>query len=173
MTRAPLLALLAAAAIARADATPPTPADGAKRPPVVRPAIPEPVRFVTLDKPRGVIVPAGHGSDFYFQVEPKVESWWTPTRSDIQWLEERLPRLLAGANVRPALIKRFAGFTRQYVGIVTGKQQWIWVNFFCQDFKEDWVHQPILVKDGGECFGRFLYLPSEGKLRDFSTNGSG
>ena len=140
----------------------------------IRPAIPEPARNLVVDHPRGVVVRAQNGADFYFFADPKAESFWTPGALDVKALEQKLPAFLkAQRGVRKDFVQRFADYTRQYVGIVTKGQRWIWVNFFCGNLDSDWQHGPVLAKDGGECYGRFLFLPSSGRFTGFSVNGSG
>jgi hypothetical protein len=169
-----LLALLAATPRARADATPPTPkppADQVRQ----RPAIPEPLRPILTEKPRGVIVREHDGGDFYLFDRPKADAFFTPSRDDVAAMEKKLPELLArqAQAARRGLLDRFPGYTRQYVGIVAGKQRLLWVNFFCRDMGVAWTREPVLVKDGGDCFGQLLFAPATGKLLTFNLNGEG
>jgi hypothetical protein len=187
------LALACWTGLARGDVTPPAPKPPPSKPPRdarIRPAIPEPLRAILVEKPRGVIVREQNGRDFYLFDRPKADSFWTPTRDDVAALEKKLPDWLR-SKVRPAeqrsiserdwstvavrkeFLDRFPDYTRQYIGIVDGKQRWIWVNFFCRDEGVNWTREPVLVKDGGDCFGQLQFEPATGKFRGFSVNGSG
>jgi hypothetical protein len=180
IARAGALALVAAAAIARADATPPpSKPPPSKPPPDVR--IKEPERSaddplfrpVVLEKPRGVIVSYRQAGHFFFQTDSRF-TYYTPTREEVALLERKLPAMVrALKTVPPDFAKRLPGYTRQYVGLVDGKQRWIWVNFFCDDGGIDWVHQLVEVDDGGACFGQVQFEPATGKFRGFQLNGVG
>jgi hypothetical protein len=180
------LALVCSTGIALADVTPPAPAPPPSKPPSEvrrRPAIPEPIRPILTDKPRGVIVREEHGGDFYFFSDPKADAFWTPSRDDVAALEKKLsvyvrtivPDREEHSRGRPGarFLARFPDYTRQYVGIVAGKRRWIWVNFFCRDEGDGWMRGPVLVKDGGDCYGQVQFEPATERFRGFSVNGSG
>jgi hypothetical protein len=134
----------------------------------------EPFEVVKTDKFEGVIIPREKAGDFmksFSGVEEK-ESW-TPGRSDVLKLEEKLESYLkkAAAKRSPTLWSKLAPYKRQYIGIMRNGRKVIFTNFFCNAFEVDWKTKPVVVDDGGDCFFNVLYDPVSTTFSDLQING--
>lgn len=120
-----------------------------------------------------MIVPRDHAGEFWFRTDSRFD-YYTPSRGEVAALEKKLPAVVGQlGKVRPEFVQRLAGYTRQYVGLVDGKERWIWVNFFCNAMSADWTRHLVAVDDGGDCFGTVEYQPATGRFRNFQLNGDG
>jgi len=110
---------------------------------------------------------------------PPPAMFWTPDINDVLKMERELPAFLRravkkveGAAAKPEpLWKRAPAYQRQYFGMVE-KGHWIvYGNFFCDAHGKDWRSQPVLVKDGGDCYFQVRYDPKTSRFFGLSVNG--
>lgn len=64
-------------------------------------------------------------------------------------------------------------YKRQYVPVINQKgEKVIWINFFCQDFKNrDWRKEIPIVADGGNCYFNIKINLTTKKYSDLRING--
>ena len=100
---------------------------------------------------------------------------WTPALDDALALEKALPDYIrselarqrpAAAKSKPPLWERAKTYKRQYFGVRTARRRTVYANFFCADHGKNWRIEPIVVKDGGDCYFRVEYDVDK---RTFST----
>jgi len=110
---------------------------------------------------------------------PPPAMFWTPDIGDVIKMERDLPAFLRravkkageGAAAREPLWKRAPRYQRQYFGMVE-KGHWIvYGNFFCDAHGKDWRSQPVMVKDGGDCYFQVQYDPKTSRFFGLSVNG--
>ncbi len=111
--------------------------------------------LVDVEGIQGVIVPADAAAGFGLG-----ESYWTPTVTDVAKTEAAI------AENQGSLLSH----TRQYAGIVEDGERKILVNGFCSD-EPNWMSQPIVVLDGGECYFTAIYNVDTSELEQFTFNG--
>jgi hypothetical protein len=141
--------------------------------PTATPTPPRPAFFSSAAW-TGVIVPAELGDLFYRNLTGQTSPrYWTPSQAQIDDLEQALPPYLrAAAPERSAdLWQRVAPYKRQYIGIVLGDQQAIYVNAMCSMDDDRWQSEPVMVMDGGDCFFNVTYDPATAQFSDLSING--
>jgi hypothetical protein len=122
----------------------------------------------------GVIVPAELGDLFYHNLTGQTSlRYWTPSQAQIDDLEKALPAYLRdNAPERSAdLWQKVAPYKRQYIGILLGDQQAIYVNAMCSMDDDRWQSEPVMVMDGGDCFFNVTYNPATAQFSDLSING--
>jgi hypothetical protein len=110
---------------------------------------------VTVDDIDGVIVTEEDGAHFI-----GAEAFWTPATTDV-----------AAAEAAIAAEQGILNHQRQYVGFVEDGDHKVLVNGFCDAFGLDWMSQPVLVEDGGECYFEAVYNAASGVLERFQFNG--
>jgi len=103
----------------------------------------------------GVIVGVDDGNAF-----TSAEEYWYPGDEDVAAAEQAIA-------ARQGPLEHM----RQYVGYIEDGDRKILVNGFCDAFDSDWLHEPVLVLDGGECFFTAVYNVTTGELESFSFNG--
>ena len=129
--------------------------------------------------PAAYIVPAERGTEFYRSREK--QTYWTPSRRQIDDLERALPGFLRTEDARsrdhdlwPPIEPRLRHYGRQYVGLVRDGRRIIWVNAFIMDGvipPEHASKQGIRTNEGGNRFWRVDYDPASGTFANFHTNG--
>lgn len=110
--------------------------------------------LIEVDGVQGVIVPEDDASGFGLG-----DSYWTPSVVDVIEAEEAIVEAEGPLD-----------HTRQYAGIVEDGVQKVLVNGFCSD-EPDWMSEPIIVMDGGECFFTAIYNVETAELELFTFNG--
>ena len=107
--------------------------------------------------------------------QTRATQFWTPPLGDILSLERQLPDYLR-QKVEPRrgetpLWKKAPSYKRQYVGILKSGRRVIYANFFCRATSADWLHQLVMVKDGGDCYFRLEYDVTSGRFSELQVNG--
>jgi len=113
-----------------------------------------------------------------FQFPPPA-MFWTPEIADVLKMERRLPAFLrherkpprGAAAGRQPLWKRVASYKRQYFGLVRQGRWIVRANFFCDAAGKDWRREPVVGKDGGDCYFQVEYDPKTGRFSDLTVNG--
>lgn len=104
----------------------------------------------------------------------KVDGSWQPTKAELEVMESRLPqisRLKSGGGLVGLRIRHPNHYYRQYVAIVVGGRNFIYINGICQEkLPSNWHEHLVDVCDGG-CNWGVLYDPASGKFSDLQTNG--
>ncbi|HUQ31384.1 MAG TPA: hypothetical protein VM095_04655 [Pyrinomonadaceae bacterium] len=134
----------------------------------------ESFEVIKTDEFEGVIITREKAMDFMKAFSGLDEKGaWTPGRSSVLKLEERIEAYLkkAAAKRSPALWSKLAKYKRQYVGVMRNGRKVIFVNFFCDAFDADWKNNPVAVDDGGDCFFNLLYDPGSYAFSDLQING--
>jgi hypothetical protein len=101
---------------------------------------------------------------------------WRPTEADLDAFEAELPKALAK---QPEATDADSGnplasWRKQYVGIVRGKQRFIYGNFFPASMAvefDDWRLQPVMVCDGGPSFFGAEFDVSARRITHLQFNG--
>ena len=105
----------------------------------------------------GVVFPAEKRA-FRLTFHEKSIHYWTPSEADVQTAEKEIPGFLQTAGTKDAramdILKKLKTYKRQYAGIASKGEKWIYINFFCaKDYSEDhWTKHEVMVFDGGSCF---------------------
>lgn len=86
--------------------------------------------------------------------------YWTPTLDDLEAAEAAI------AETQGELDQR-----RQYVGFTEDGVAKVYINGFCDDLGSDWLTNPIVVDDGGDCFFSAVYNTETSELEWFTFNG--
>jgi hypothetical protein len=115
------------------------------------------------------------------EVPGPVQGTWQPSKTQIQTLEESLPKALDEALAkRGEHPDRSAIYMRQYAGFVVGGHRIIYVNAFPrehlgseQSSTPDWRLHATLVCDGGSAFFGVEFDPDKGTFSHFAFNGIG
>jgi hypothetical protein len=104
---------------------------------------------------------------FEFEFNKKTE-YWTPSIKEVKQIEPILRNYLEkeGKN----LSKKLGNYKRQYTGIIIGKHNILFINFFCGD-DPNFRTKEIFVKDGGDCFFRIKIDMENHKCFDLIING--
>jgi hypothetical protein len=113
---------------------------------------------------------------------PPPAMFWTPAIADVVKLERRLPAFLRrsrqaqqapqpAGDKREPLWKRVPGYQRQYFGLVKQGRWIVRANFFCDAHGKDWQREPVMVKDGGDCYFQLEYDPKTGRFSELAING--
>jgi hypothetical protein len=105
-----------------------------------------------------------------------VDGVWTPSATILAALESRIDKisnLKSKSGNTTVRIKDPRQSYRQYVGILVGGQQYIYVNGMCQKFRRDLHDELQDVCDGGACFWGALYNVQSGIFSDLEANGPG
>jgi hypothetical protein len=134
----------------------------------------ESFEVIKTEEFEGVIIPREKAVDFMKAFSGLDEKGaWTPGRSSVLKLEERIEAYLkkAAAKRSPALWSKLAKYKRQYVGVMRNGRKVIFINFFCDAFNADWKNNPVAVDDGGDCFFNLLYDPDSYAFSDLQING--
>jgi hypothetical protein len=79
----------------------------------------------------------------------KVSAQWTPSKTQIAQLEEKLPAFQK--TLKPLNGLR-SSFYRQYAGFIAGGRKLIYVNLFPSNVDPKWRSRAVIVCDGGEQF---------------------
>ena len=106
-------------------------------------------------------------------------AFWTPALADVLALEQRLPDFLHAQldrQLRPSagkdpLWERAKTYKRQYLGVRPKGRRVVFANFFCRDFGKDWRTEPVVVKDGGDCYFSVDYDVDKGSFSNLMING--
>ena len=137
-----------------------------------------PYEVITTDKFEGLIVPKDAALGFLgielSSDEKDTTEYWTPTKEDVLKAEEKLEPYLTRLAPRqsPDLGKKLVQYRRQYVGIFYNGYKYLYMNFFCHNFKaDDWKNSPVIVMDGGDCFFRLWYDIASGTFSRLNING--
>ena len=104
---------------------------------------------------------------------PKVAGSWRPTTAQIELLESRLmdiSRLVSGGEVKGVQISQPAHYYRQYVPVLVGKQQLIYVNAFSDSPPPAWRTGFVDMCDA-DAWG-VLYDPRTGHFSSLRINSS-
>jgi len=117
----------------------------------------------------GVIVPDARASAFYVGHYSAPSSYWTPSADEVMALERALPAHLAHAAAQ--LVPKLGRYKRQYVGVVENGARLVFANFFCDARPIEWMHRPVIVDDGGDCYFQIKYDPSTGAFSALNING--
>ena len=101
---------------------------------------------------------------------PVAESFWTPTKTQIAELEERLKRLKDLASDRCCNYGKIEGsprdYPRQYAGVVVRGKKLIYINAGVPATKE-----VTMVCDGGKSYWGVLYDPETKTFSELAFNG--
>lgn len=133
----------------------------------------------TVDHPKWVIISEENATQMQFEVwlspGADFEGYWTPQTADIFRLEEHIGEYLKENSTmfhdQPPVWERLDSYERQYIGLRIAGEQIIYGNFFCDNMGEDWLQEPVIVMDGGECFFQFKYAVGSESFIDLQVNG--
>ena len=128
----------------------------------VSPALPEENVLITTDEFEGVILLPGG---------------WVPKVEEVLALEEQLATYLpqqqhAFDSLQAPIEERLPTYKRQYWGLLKDGKRVVFANFFCNALHYDWLHQQVVVEDGGDCYFQIRYDVKTGTLSDLHVNGS-
>jgi hypothetical protein len=131
-------------------------------PTVLGTILPRENTLITTDEFEGVILRDGD---------------WVPTVEEVLALEEQLNTYLlqhqeAFDGSKKPIEERLPTYKRQYWGFLEDEKKVIFANFFCDAFNYDWMHQRVVVMDGGDCYFQIRYDVETGTLFDLTVNGS-
>ena len=110
--------------------------------------------------------------------------YWVPTAEDITQLEGRLvPYLHNEASSDHdkfrrtqinEIINKLSRYKRQYLGFTSYGKKWILVNGFCADtmgVDKIWREHFVSMADGGQCFFKVRFEPSDLHFEQLEING--
>jgi hypothetical protein len=100
----------------------------------------------------------------------KVDGSWRPTLADLDLLESRLPQISKLKSEGGVQLQNPGGYYRQYVAIVIGGHQFIYINGLCRKPESNWREHLEIICDG-DCDWGVLYDPSTGEFSDLQVNG--
>jgi len=87
----------------------------------------------------------------------KETRFWSPTPREVSAADAAAEKYIR--QVRPAqspdLGLKLKQYHRQYVGITSDGRKRIYINYYCQP--DRLMDEPILIKDGGDCFFHLEY----------------
>lgn len=106
-----------------------------------------------------------------FNEIPDIEAFWQVTPEDIARLEADLAAHIRMTPELQPLADRYRAYQRQYIGYERDGERFIYGNFFCDNFDQNWREQLVIVMDGGDCFFSFSYRPADGTFPSFVVNG--
>lgn len=98
-----------------------------------------------------------------------VDDYWTPPEVDTNAMNSVLVRYLE--SVEPELLEKYKGYKHQYFGYIMDGKKYIYGNYFCDDFGQNWRQTFIVVMDGGDCFFQAIYDVDEVKIVELYING--
>jgi hypothetical protein len=102
-----------------------------------------------------------------------VSSFWTPSATQIQAIEQRLPELLAKSGHN---LKLSDGY-HQYIGVTSHGIKLIYLNSFPRfvldysEGKRDWRVTAVTVCDGGDVFWGLEFDPADSTFHHLEFNG--
>ncbi|MCI4589823.1 hypothetical protein MOK15_06935 [Sphingobium sp. BYY-5] len=102
----------------------------------------------------------------------KGEGSWTPTAKDVLALEAKLPPALKNAQPNEDWKGFPSKWQRQFVGIVRGRQHFIYGSYAPIDIDWPLSDQAMRVCDGGPVFFGAEYQIETGKITHLAFNGS-
>src|SRR2546428_6255704 len=112
---------------------------------------------------------------------PRFDGTWRPSQQDITDVEAQLPQLhglrAALCCIPGARVTNVHDYYRQYVGLIVGGHNVIYVNAFAarlrQLFDPDdrWRTEPVMACDGGEAFWGAIYDPATKTFSSLAFNG--
>jgi hypothetical protein len=129
-----------------------------------------------------VILPVSEGPALTNQcsrLSPKdVDGFWSPSPSQVNEVEQRLPELLSKSDVlnKSGYKLELSEFCRQYVGITVHGKRLIYLNAFSRAISKssegrDWRTKAITACDGGFGFWGVVFDPADNTFHDLQFNG--
>jgi len=110
------------------------------------------------------------------QGPPKFGTTWQPTATDVRAMEShlsRISRLQSKSGLLGVRVHHPDSYYRQYLGIVIGTRQLIYINAFCAEKPPaDWRTRLVNNCDGG-CDWGVIYDAATGEFSDLEMNGIG
>lgn len=116
----------------------------------------------------GVIVPEAKGAGFYLDQHGPVQSYWTPTVTEVLELASALREQIYQKN--KSIGSRLHEYRFQVVGVKRGSQRLLFVNGFC-DAPKGWQQRAIVVDDGGDCYFQLSFDPAAKSITKLTVNG--
>ena len=99
-----------------------------------------------------------------------VDSYWTPSEFDVNAMFVALIQHLQ-ATGETEIRENYDTYQHQHFGYVVDGRQYIYGNYFCNDFGMDWQSSFISVNDGGDCFFQAIYDISANEIIELFING--
>jgi hypothetical protein len=104
---------------------------------------------------------------------PDASGFWTPSPSQIEAIEQRLPELLRKSGHTIKLSDSY----RQYIGVTSHGKKLIYLNSFPEFFlkysagRRDWRTKALTVCDGGDVFWGVEFDPADHTFHHLEFNG--
>lgn len=113
-----------------------------------------------------------------------VTDYFDLTDADVAKLDSNFKKVLyiksEGCCIVRSSVKNLDKYAYQFIGVIVGKQKFIYINAFAIDnsknpvqLKAGWQENPVIVCDGGSSFWGAMFKISDSTFSELAINGEG